>query len=336
MADSGPTPPGVGAMIGIEQEKCSGCGLCVQVCPHRLLRLEAQRVAIGEGECMACGHCRAVCPTGAVGADDLPVYLGLHRISETPEALQPGECDPAALVRLMHSRRSCRNYVDRPVPLELLEDLVRVGTTAPSGTNSQGWNFVILPQRADVEVLGGLTADFFRRLNDRAKNPLYRLLARITAGDALGRYYRNHYASVQQALREWDEMRIDRLFHGATAAILVTCKRTASCAGEDALLATQNILLAAHALGLGSCLIGYVVEAMRRSGTIRRLMAIPSDEELYSVIALGYPAIRYRLVAGRRMVRPRVLHLAPATGGLSMGGQTRDKKQQQVNDGAAG
>ena len=57
---------------------------------------------------------------------------------------------------------------------------------------------------------------------------------------------------------------MDRLFHGAAAAILVTGRRQASCPAEDALLATQNILLAAHAMGLGSCLIGFAVEAMRR------------------------------------------------------------------------
>jgi len=296
-------------MMIIDRKKCSGCGLCTRVCPHRLLQMQDDLAHAVVGDCMGCGHCQAVCPSGAIEVEGLSAILGLQRVAESVSVIQPGEYDGSQLVRLMRSRRSCRSYTSETVDLGLLEDLVRIGTTAPSGTNSQAWNFVILPERADVKVLGDFTADFFRQLNRQAKNPFYRFLARLVAGDALGNYYRSHYTSVAEALREWDAMGIDRLFHGATAAILVTGKRTASCPGEDALLATQNILLAAHAMGLGSCLIGYVVEALRRSDRMRRLMAIPADEEIYSVIGLGYPAIFYRQVAGRKPVRPRVLHL---------------------------
>ena len=48
----------------------------------------------------------------------------------------------------------------------------------------------------------------------------------------------------------------DQLFHGSTAAILTGSNPGVSCPAEDAPLATQNILLAAHSIGLGSCLIG--------------------------------------------------------------------------------
>jgi nitroreductase/NAD-dependent dihydropyrimidine dehydrogenase PreA subunit len=295
--------------IRIDKEKCSGCGLCARVCPHRLFIIDGEKASGVSGNCMGCDQCRAVCPTGAIDIEGVLTTLGFQNFSETSESIVPGKYDCAALVQLMRSRRSCRNYTDQSVPLDILEDLVKIGTTAPSGTNSQSWNFVILPDRKDVEVLGNLTAEFYRQLNVQAKNPVYRFLARLVAGDALGRYYRNYYASVSKALREWDEEHTDRLFHGASAAILVTGKKDASCPAEDALLASQNILLAAHALGLGSCLIGFVVEAMRRSPSIKRSMAIPADEEIYSVIGLGYPAIRYPSVAGRLPVQPRVLHL---------------------------
>ncbi len=298
--------------IKIDGGKCSGCGLCTRVCPHRLFRMDGGRASVVSGDCMGCDQCRAVCPSGAIDIEGLITTLGFHNLTETLESIVPGKYDCDALVQLMRSRRSCRNYTDQPVPLDILEDLVKIGTTAPSGTNSQSWNFVILPERKDVEVLGNLTAGFYRQLNVQAKNPVYRFFARLIAGDALGRYYRNYYASVAEALREWDEEHVDRLFHGASAAILVTGRKDASCPAEDALLASQNILLAAHALGVGSCLIGFVVEAMRRSPSTKRSMAIPADEEIYSVIGLGYPAIRYPHVAGRRPVQPRVLHLGVA------------------------
>ena len=49
---------------------------------------------------------------------------------------------------------------------------------------------------------------------------------------------------------EWEQNGRDLLFHGATAVIVVASKPGGSNPKEDALLATQNILLAAHSMGL--------------------------------------------------------------------------------------
>jgi nitroreductase len=59
---------------------------------------------------------------------------------------------------------------------------------------------------------------------------------------------------------------------------------------EDALLASQNILLGAHSLGLGSFMIGFAFEAIKRDKHIRKLLQIPDEESVSAVIALGYPA----------------------------------------------
>lgn len=74
---------------------------------------------------------------------------------------------------------------------------------------------------------------------------------------------------------------------------------------EDSLLASQNIMLAAHGLGLGSCMIGFAVEAIKRDRDIRQLLDIPDDESIYSVIALGYPAEQYERAALRKKIIPR-------------------------------
>jgi nitroreductase/NAD-dependent dihydropyrimidine dehydrogenase PreA subunit len=263
--------------VSIDLAKCTGCGVCAAICPYRAIAMTDGRAEHDGQTCFLCGHCLAVCPAEAI--------------------------DVAGL-----SPR--RRYRESPVPLATLEDLVKIGTTAPSGTNSQGWNFGILPNRENVLAFGSMVADYYRRLNRLAANPLLRGLVRVVGGDSLGRYHRNYFHSVAEALRQWDEEGIDRLFHGATAAILVSGRRQASCPAEDCLLATQNILLAAHALGLGSCLIGFAVAAVRRAPALRTAMMIPADEELYSVVALGWPAVSYHRPAGRRPVRPRIIGLA--------------------------
>ena len=218
-----------------------------------------------------------------------------------------GACDPGEVVRLMASRRSCRAFAERLVDRAVLEDLVRIGTTAPSGTNSQRWTFTVLPSRAAVMALGSAVAAFFKRLNRMAENPLLRRGLRLIGRPELADYYRDYYRSVAEGLADWEGRGRDRLFHGATAAILVGSQPGASCPAEDALLATQNILLGAHALGLGTCLIGFAVSAMQKDGRIKDVVKIPRAEPVYAVIALGYPAVSYERLTGRRKPLVRVM-----------------------------
>jgi nitroreductase len=205
----------------------------------------------------------------------------------------------------MASRRSCRHFTDRPVERAVLEDLVKIGITAPSGTNCQLWTFTVLPDRKAVKALAGHVSSFFERLNATAEKTLLRSFLKLIGKGELDAYYHGYYRKVKEALEEWHESGKDRLFHGSTAVIIAASKPGGSCPVEDALLATQNILLAAHSMGLGSCLIGFAVVAMKRDPSIQRAVGIPAEEEVHAVIALGYSDEVYERVAGRKKVTQR-------------------------------
>jgi len=127
-----------------------------------------------------------------------------------------------------------------------------------------------------------------------------RNVMKLFGNNQLYDYYTNYYQSVNDAIADWEESKTDRLFHGATAVIIVGSQPGASCPKEDAMLATQNILLAAHSMGLGTCLIGFAVEAMKNDKGIKTFLGIPKNEAVYAVIALGYPNERYQTITGRR------------------------------------
>lgn len=292
--------------IIIDQEKCTGCGLCIPVCPSHILSLKDDKARTLAERCMECGHCAAICPTQAISVPQLDEEaLSFDTFPTYNSWLPYGEYDTAQLARLMRSRRSTRNYTDQPIDRVILEDLVKIGITAPSGTNSQKWTFTIIPDRKDVIGLGNQVAAYFKKLNHLADKKYLRLFLKLIGKPSLDQYFRKHYKTTQEGLINWEQHGVDQLFHGATAAIIVGSKPGASCPMEDAMLATQNILLAAHSMGLGSCLIGFAVEAMKRDRAIKQNIGIPDEEKVYAVIALGYTKEIYKISAGRKKVTSR-------------------------------
>ena len=285
----------------IDRERCIGCGECVRLCPSQTLGMKDGKAAVTGARSLGCGHCVAVCPVEAVRVEGLdPHSYRFHTFDCRTDWLPYGAFDAGELVRLMASRRSCRSFDPRNVERTLLEDLVRIGATAPSGTNSQNRVFTVLPERAAVMALGNAVGAFFKRLNRMAGNPLLRRGLRLIGRPELADYYRDYHQSVAEGLADWEERGRDRLFHGAPAAIVVGSAPGASCPAEDTLLAVQNILLGAHALGLGTCLIGFTASAMQKDGRIKDLLKIPREEAVHAVIAVGHPAVTWQRLPGRR------------------------------------
>lgn len=291
----------------IDAARCTGCGLCLAVCPDETISMEEGAAQVTGTRCMQCGHCMAACPEDAIRIGALERSGPDFETFEVADRWMPyGIFDTAELVRLMRSRRSCRNFKADAVDPRLLRDLVKVGITAPSGTNSQRWTFTILPDRQAVFQFGENIARFFESLNRKAQNSMLRWVLRLIGKPELARYYQEYYPTVRQGLQDWKDSGRDRLFHGATAAIVAGSRAGASCPMEDVMLATQNILLAAHTMGLGTCLIGYAVAAMSKDASIKLAVGIPREEAVYSVIALGIPDETYQRPAGRKSPLVRV------------------------------
>jgi nitroreductase/Pyruvate/2-oxoacid:ferredoxin oxidoreductase delta subunit len=287
----------------IDSEKCIGCGLCVKVCPSDTMSMQDGKAHVTGDRSLQCGHCMAVCPVDAVRVDAIDAQsLSFNSFDLKKDWLPHGESDTAHLVQLMASRRSCRNYSGQNVDRSVLEDLVKIGTTAPSGTNSQKWTFTIFPDPAAVNEFGQRIGSFFKNLNRMAEKKWMRKALKLIGKPELDNYYREYYQSVKDGLKEWELSGRDRLFHGATAVIVVATKPGGSCPMEDALLATQNILLAAHSMGLGTCLIGFAVEAIQNDSAIQQFLTIPAEETVCSVIAIGYPEEKYERLTGRKKV----------------------------------
>lgn len=55
------------ASLKIDDDRCSGCGVCIEVCPHKVITLKDRKAIVKTLDaCMECGACRMNCPTGAI------------------------------------------------------------------------------------------------------------------------------------------------------------------------------------------------------------------------------------------------------------------------------
>jgi nitroreductase len=128
------------------------------------------------------------------------------------------------------SRRSVRKYKPEQITEESLQAILKAGIYAPNGGNTQMWHFTVIQSQDTLTELNTLVKKAFAR-NAYSENP------RIKGG-------------VKAAENE-----NYRFYYGAPTLILVSSDVVNPNAMADCVCAVENILLAAHAEGLGSVYI---------------------------------------------------------------------------------
>jgi nitroreductase len=144
----------------------------------------------------------------------------------------------------IHTRRSIRTYLDKPVPEGLITKLMAAAMAAPSARNQQPWEFVVITDR---EILRAITS-----INPYAQMAKNAPLAILVCGNL----------QVETSPGYW----------------------VVDCAA-----AVQNLLLCAHASGLGGVWTGTYPNEERMDG-YTELLNLPEYILPHTLVVLGYPA----------------------------------------------
>lgn len=274
----------------ISDELCTRCGLCVTVCPIWVYRRSDGAVEVdpqSSGLCIQCGHCMAICPTGAV------TVAGLDPARFGELGGKPAEVE--ALETLFRSRRSVRRYRNQPVPRELLQRVIDAAAMAPMGFPPSEVEITVLPTRDLVEKLVAPTMASCAQLKKMLSNPISRFLFYRMVPPKVKAVIDQHLAPMlERWLKLYHDEGIDCVTWGAPAMLLFHVAKSAAAGETDCVIAATYAMLEAEAIGLGSIMLGLANSTLARDAALRRELAIPADNQVLNVLALGYPAHSFR------------------------------------------
>ncbi len=92
------------------------------------------------------------------------------------------------ILNLLKSRRSVRLYQDKPVPQELLLQILEAGRWAPTGANLQPWHFIVVTDPETRKRIGEVARFFFIKSSHVGKAPVVLVLGFDTRKGKYGRY----------------------------------------------------------------------------------------------------------------------------------------------------
>jgi F420 biosynthesis protein FbiB-like protein len=186
-----------------------------------------------------------------------------------------GQQTADGLLDAIRARRSIRHYLDKAVPRELVEQVLDAARWAPSAHNRQPWRFAVIQSAELKQTLASAMGQKLRADLERDG-----MAPELIEKDATRSYQRITSAPVLivvcVTMHDMDSYTDARRSHAESLM-----------ASQSVAMATQNLLLAAHALGLGAC---WMCAPLFVPDTVREILKLDTDWEPQALITLGYPA----------------------------------------------
>ncbi len=267
-------------------DKCTGCRLCLEVCPCFVLEITQGKSQVIRGDwCIGCGHCGAVCPEEAI-------FFSRPMIERHPQPNVHSAASPETLTLFLRERRSIRRYERDPIPEDVLRKILDAGRYAPTGSNSQNVHYVVLRSSAEIDHLRKMTMGFYETLFSKVESPLGSLMLGLIAGRRIVEYLRDSLPKVQHARKLIDQGE-DCLFYHAPVIVVAHAESWDTCSAFNCASALYNCSLMAQTLRVGCCFNGYLVSAINHERKIRKWLNIPRGHLSFAATTLGYQKIRY-------------------------------------------
>lgn len=291
-----------------ESKRCVGCGL---------MEPTFSGMQYFGKLCLACHNCEAICPQGAL---EFPYFYQVNKGRfaydfDYPKAIGQGMPNPLTLEKtvpfseietkltsvekVIYRRRSVRVYKNEPVPKEMIQRVLEAGRFAPSAGNCQGWKFVVVTDRKLLDELSASTINFlslFTKLY-QGKGPGRTALKKTLALLKPNAIDQRPMCAIQALMTpKFGEGRLDCFFGAPVAIVILKHHLHISEPDLGIGICAQNMVLAAHSLGLGTCYVGFITNTLNMDPRAKkkfgkRLGIEWPYDAVGTVITMGYPAV---------------------------------------------
>lgn len=194
------------------------------------------------------------------------------------------------LVEAIEQRRAARAFSSDPVPAETLQEILRLGTRAPSGFNLQPWRFVVVKKRDNREKLKACAFDqrqvgeapvVLICCGDRQATSSANIEAVIALGEATG--------AVNEQYADFMRSSVPQVFESAPSFGSIE-----AWINRHVMLAVSHLMFVAKAFGVDSCpMEGFSTEQVKAA------FSIPEHVDVCCLLALGYADAPFKEYGGR-------------------------------------
>jgi len=191
------------------------------------------------------------------------------------------------LLKAIRERKSIRAFKPDPVPMEKIEEILKLSVLAPSAINLQPWEFIVVVGEEKERLSRRLIKAYREKqipCGPGTVKPLPKTIAKRGAKtlELMNPFFEEMKVNSDQFINEGSCN-----FYGAPVAILICQDDSFSKAGlVDIGLTLGYFILAAHDFGLGTCPIGLITAY---EDEIKDLLNIPENKKVVIGAALGFP-----------------------------------------------
>ncbi|MEI7504476.1 MAG: nitroreductase family protein [Paludibacter sp.] len=283
----------VSANILIDNEKCSGCGLCVEVCKDFNFEIKDYKVALSDKSifgCIACGHCMMICPTGAIQIEGRE--LSASDLFVLPDINLRAKYD--ALLTLLQRRRSIREFKDIPVETEKVNQILDAAQTAPMGLPPSDVHVLVLENKTQVRAFAVEFSNYLEGIRWMVSKWFLGLMRPFwgKSNDEMMRCFIKPVFDVYV-----DSMKKGENWINYDAPLAMYFYGSPYTDPADPIVAATYAMIAGESLGLGTCMLGAVHPFIQNGGKARKFrekygIKFPSREGIF--VIFGYANVHYQ------------------------------------------
>src|SRR3989441_6322248 len=177
------------------------------------------------------------------------------------------------LLKGINTLRAVREFKPDPIPKDKLDLILEAASKAASGSNTQPWEFVVLDPKRKAQLT----------------EPMLRTWLERPGASGMSGRVKQVYDDATGMLRNTEKV----------PAIIYCCLDTSKASKSEEVRyssifpAVQNLMLAAHALGIGSCLTVHGSTSTRGEPEVKKILGIPGHVKIACLVYMGYPARKH-------------------------------------------